>query len=114
MNVQVRKPSDLAKRFQWRDKTGRFHDINKMGTGHLFNTVLMIWNHNMPEEARTQGYTRYRFTPFYTEHYMRSAVKAMIPELVNRTDLTNAQKSQLNKMAAYLSKEPLTEIKELT
>ena len=87
--------------FQWRSREGVFHRIDQMKTRHLFYAVRMIWNHSMPENARSQSYIKYDFSPFYTEDYMRRALSAMCPELLQRTDLTPFQKAEIDRWRAY-------------
>lgn len=78
----------LPERFQWRSKTGAFHFIDEMESNHLFNVLQHIWNHVMPPVLRTTTMNaRRKFGNFYTPDYMRRAVMAIIPELMDRTDL---------------------------
>lgn len=72
-----------------------------MDTRHMFNTVSMIWNHAMPDAARTHNYIRHSFTG-YSAEYMKTAIRVMLPMLLVRADLTSAQKARLDFMARYL------------
>jgi len=103
MSAIARKSTqDVEPAFRWRDRDGGFHDPSGMETRHLFHTVSMIWNHVMPPEAATHDFQRYSFSPFYTEDYMRSAVRAMLPELLGRDDLTAAWRHRIDFMRGWM------------
>ena len=74
-----------------------------MRTGQLFNTLSMIWNHTMPDDAKTHRYKRYSFNSFYTPEYFKLAIRNVIHELLNRDDLTNHQEKRLSFMANYFN-----------
>lgn len=93
---------NLALPFQWRDRDGGFHDPKDMASRHLFHTISMIWNHIMPVEARTHDYRRYAFQAFYTDDYLRRAVRAMLPELLSRGDLKAEWRKRLDFMRGWL------------
>ncbi len=86
--------------FRWRDAGGNYHAPESMETRHLFYTLRMIWNHSMPEVWRIQPFRLYRFQPFYTEEYMRSAITAIGKELLSRPDLLPSWKAQIDFMAS--------------
>jgi hypothetical protein len=79
------------------------HFVDEMETRHLFYTLRMIWNHSMPEEARSPSYKRYTFGAFYTPWYMGDAIRAIIPELQTRADLTSAWRAEIDRWEAYLA-----------
>lgn len=99
------KPKSVAKKppvWKWRTKDGRHFRVREMATAHLFNTILMIWNHTMPETARIQPFRQYEFGAFYTKAYMIAAVQHMATELVTRDDVTARQREILGQMMAWL------------
>ena len=99
-----------ALRFQWKDREDNFHLIDEMATRHLFFTLRMIWNHSMPEDARSVGYHKYRFGSFYTDEYMKDAIKAICRELGQRTDMQATWQFELDRFVNYLiSKKTLLE-----
>ena len=113
MELATRGQYYPEKCFAWRDSSGTFHDIARMETRHLFNVLVMIWNHTMPDDAKTHDYKRYSFSAFYAPRYMQSAIKAILPELSARLDVTFAQAQRLEKMAAYFKEnQPLLEAVE--
>jgi hypothetical protein len=99
----------VATGFRWRDRQGQFHEPRDMETRHLFHTVSMIWNHVMPDDAATHEFRRYQFSPFYTASYMQRAVRALLAELLTRTDLTGAQRQRLSWMRAYITAQSVEE-----
>ena len=103
------KPAEI---FHWRDSKGVFHTPQSMATRHLFCTLRMIWNHRMPEEAKTHNYIKYKFGAFYTRRYMLQAVEELAFELKKRTDLTEDNLTTFARMIAWL-KANGTETKEL-
>lgn len=103
-----------AQTFAWRDRTGQFHLVERMETRHLFYTLRMIWNHTMPTSARLPG-NLYRFGPTYTRKYMIDAIRAIVPELAQRKDMTPDWTTQLERMKDWLSTHQLQsdEVKSL-
>ena len=103
-----------APRFMWRshDDTRRY--VDEMETRHLFYTLRMVWNHSMPEEARSASYKRYSFSPFYTAEYMQDAIRYICRELSTRKNLDPAWQVELDRFAAYLMnrRKLLTEVPE--
>ena len=89
-------------RFQWRDRTGVFHNPKDMETRHLFFTIRMIWNHSAPEYMRIKPYNKYSFGDFYTREYMRDAVKFLAKELGTRKDASVYYTSCIENMLKYL------------
>lgn len=109
--------TDLSQPYTWVDQNGHHHLVQDMETGHLFNTISMIWNHLMPKGAETHNYKRYRFGPMHTFRYMAETVRFMIPALLARPDLTKPQLDRLIFMLQYLrrSQGKIPEVlKELT
>lgn len=99
------KPKAVAKKppvWKWRTKDGRHFRVKEMATAHLFNTILMIWNHTMPESAKFRPFREYEFGAFYTKAYMIAAVQHMATELVTRKDVTPVQKEILRYMMQWL------------
>lgn len=96
------RSTDLGPLYRWRSKDGEFWDPRKMKTSHLFHTVSMIWNHVMPEDARTHNYRRYEFGPFYTKAYLKISAYKLMMELFRRTDRTAAMDQRLQHMHRYL------------
>lgn len=86
---------------RWRTSRGMFIAPKQMKTGHLFNTVVMIWNNFMPDHMATNKfYRRYQFGEYYTEKYLRSILVAMLLELGTRS-LDPNQLLILNKMGTF-------------
>lgn len=83
-----------ATAFVWRQTGGDFIAPADMRTGHLFNTLKMIWNNSAPFEMRLHPIRLYHFCGYYTVDYMTQAVKALVAELAVR-DLTGHQANQL-------------------
>lgn len=81
-----------------------------METRHLFYTVRMIWNHTMPVQAQTATFKRYAFGPRYTKEYMLEAIRAMVPELGTRTDLTPGWAAELQQMINWLARQQLAQL----
>lgn len=92
-----------AEAFRWRDRFGTFHPIDKMETRHLFHTLSMIWNHTMPDDAKTHDHRRYHFSLFYTVDYMRRAIFAIVPELETRPNLAGSWRLRIQFMKDYLA-----------
>lgn len=92
--------------FKWRRGNGEFISPSEMRTGHLFNTVVMIWNHSAPIAWQTYNHRRYVFPEFYTYQYMKQAVAHMLPELLRRPDLTPFQIQTLQRMASFMEHDP--------
>jgi hypothetical protein len=86
----------LVNLFEWRDASGKFHKIKDMETTHLFNILKMIWNHSVPEILKILPYKNYTFSEFYTNNYMRTAVRNITSELFQRVDLKYNQIEDLN------------------
>jgi len=99
------KPKNVAKKppvWKWRGQHGRHFRVKEMATAHLFNTILMIWNHTMPESARFPPFRQYQLGDFYTKAYLVTAVQNMATELVTRDDVTARQRQILGQMMAWL------------
>jgi hypothetical protein len=101
--LQKRPLSDVAQRFKWRDQHGGFTDPASMETRHLFYTLRMIWNHTMPLSARIEPFKRYKFGPFYTEEYLKGAIKHLSTELGTRRDMRPHWEYELGCMIRWLS-----------
>jgi len=94
--------------WRWQTSKGEMLRPHIMRTGHLHNTLVMIWHHVMPESARIRPYYRaYSFGSFYTNEYLQQAIRVMAHELANRADLTSAQRTELRKMQEFLHGTPL-------
>lgn len=108
MTSLVRQQSELTA-FRWRDRDSKLHRVSEMRTAHVFYVLRMIWNHSMPEEARTHNYRRYRFDSSYTVEYMQEAARVMLAELERRDDLDPALTSQLCHMREWATRMRLLE-----
>lgn len=89
------------KQFRWRTSAGDELLPQDMGTTHIYNTVVMIWNHNAPEEFKFHPYKHYRFSSFYTTEYMRDAIVALLMELAFRIDLQGYQYNTIMRMMSF-------------
>ena len=103
-NALIQSGGAVSSPFVWKTQRNLFLRVDQMETRHLFNTVVMIWNHIAPAEARTHNYRRYVFGPTYTVAYMKTAVSAMMVEIYTRTDLSDAQREIFGRMVEYLRK----------
>lgn len=77
--------------FSWRDRTGVFHKVEDMDSRHLYYTVMMIWNHSVPEIIKFRPFREHVFSSFYTGRYMLDAVVIMLKELSLRYSADNNQ-----------------------
>lgn len=107
MNLEKKASTELRPPFQWIDKDGGKHFISEMETRHLFFTVRMIWNHTMPMAARLLPYKQYRFSAIYGPKYLADAVKHMIPELSERTDLQDLWAADIERMKNWFMQQDL-------
>jgi len=106
----LRSATVPAELFAWRDSRGVFHAIDQMETRHLFYTLRMIWNHSVPEYAETRSpHQRYRFGRWYTPERMGEAVRWMMPELRERTDLEPEWRQDLLWMQSWLDRRDVPE-----
>lgn len=103
MDIGVICNKNPATLFQWRDRTGAFYFAKDMKTRHLFYVLRMIWNHTMPDDAKLKPYQKYKFSKFYTEEYLLTAIQALYKELKTRPDLTHQWKSELVRMSNYVN-----------
>jgi hypothetical protein len=91
--------------FIWKDRKGNYHDPVNMETRHLFMTLVMIWNHTMPEQYvfhKSGHWSHHRYTlgPFYSLDYLKQAVYAIADELNGREDLEPEWSFTLSRMQA--------------
>lgn len=108
--VQKLKNKAVVNTFKWRDRKGGYHYPADMETHHLFHTIRMIWNHNMP--MKLKPYKKYTFSETYTPQYLEKALRAMVPELAKRSDIENAFRSDLLVMKRWLSTVQIEERKQ--
>lgn len=101
--VTKRKSSEVLD-FRWLSADGTWYRPRDMVTRHLFHTVSMIWNHSMPPAAHTHRFKRYEFGPYYTTEYMATAVRVMLPELLNRKDIKPEWLDRLRFMATWFNR----------
>lgn len=88
----------------WRDRHGERHRPAQMETGHVFNTMKMIWNNLVPIEFHVGHNPRlYHFGPHYTKDYMVKAIYQMGHQLTQRT-LTDEQMAMLRQMHFYFQR----------
>lgn len=102
MKVTLKPDYDVSHTWRWKDKKHNFYKPKDMTTQHLFNTLKMIWNHTMP--VKVGVYTQYKFPEFYTDAYMKQAIKYMALELVRRNDLYPSSQMQLRFMVNWLAR----------
>lgn len=89
---------DIVAGFRWKDRENNFYYIHEMITRHLFYTVRMVWNHSAPEHMKLTPYHKYKFSKFYSQRYMRTAVQCMIGELKKRKDIRAIWRSDISRM----------------
>lgn len=105
MNIELIKTP--SKTFRWKDSKDNFHIPAHMETRHLFMTLVLIWNHTMPEDARifksgNWTHNLYRLGPHYDMDYLAIAIGSLSQELFKREDLEDAWKATLQRMHIYL------------
>lgn len=109
MNSLMKVCAAVDHTFQWRGAGGeRWYKPQDMATSHLMNTLVMIWNHNMPEDAKIKPYIKHEFGPYYTDKYMKSAIRQLAIELSTRS-LNGAQRAKLDHMLGWLGRLQLAE-----
>lgn len=92
--------------FRWHTHDGRALSVTSMGTTHLLNSLVMVWNHTAPEPLRFKPYRPWRLDlrPGRAT-YWRVAVVYLARELSGREDMTDVQKERfadlVNRAAAY-------------
>jgi len=98
----INQEGDVPKEpFTWRGKGGKLSSVTTMDTTHMFNTLVMIWNHAVPESFKLKPYIHYTFDPdFYTPTYMSTALTTLLVEIKKRRDLTDEQCVKLEKISA--------------
>lgn len=102
MEISLKTEYAIDKTWRWKDKRHNFHYPKDMTTQHLFNTLKMIWNHAMP--VKVGIYNKYTFPAFYTDAYMKQAIKYLAIELSQRQDLFPASQMQLRFMVNWLAR----------
>jgi len=75
---------ELVPKFRWRARNGRKYLPSEMDTHHLYYTLRMIWNHSAPEHLKIRPYKKYIFQQYYSEDYIKEAVRVLLYELVSR------------------------------
>jgi hypothetical protein len=105
MNLELFKMP--SKGFRWRDRKGNFYVPAQMETRHLFMTLVMIWNHTMPEDAvivcsGAWQHHRYNLGPFYEQDYLCIAICTIANELLGRINMEDSWRVTLYKINAYL------------
>ena len=89
------------KPFLWKDSINKFHRPEDMRTDRIFYILRMIWNHSVPNDMQLKPFKRYKFSSFYSEEYMKLAIRALLYELTKRDDLTSYFIKCLNLMCNY-------------
>lgn len=88
----------------WRMRDGALIRPHKMVTRHLHHTLVMIWHHTMPSDARVRlKYVRYSFGPFYSDAYLKEAISIFLTELSGRGDLKPWMVKEIQAMIKYLN-----------
>lgn len=105
---------EIVKGFLWKDGTWNYHTPHSMTTPHLFNTLRMIWNHRMPNDAKMRPYRVCTFGPEYTKDYLSHAIMCLGYELSQRTDLNRRMKSDLRWMMQYVGVKEWSQLLEGT
>ncbi len=102
----------LSNQYQWRDRKGNLYLPSEMETKHLFFTLLMIWNHSVPDIMRIKPYQKYQFNKFYTEEYIRDSVRHIFKELTTRKDINPIFTSKLHQIKTKINE--YKKVKELS
>ena len=102
MKIEPSANYALDKTWRWKDRKHNFYYPKDMETSHLFNTLKMIWNHTMP--VKVGIYNAYTFPAFYTDAYMKQAIKHLTIELAKRNDLYPSSQMQLRFMVNWLAR----------
>lgn len=105
MNITTKNKTEVATVWKWRCKNGIRMRPSKMETRHLFFTLRMIWNNTMPSHMHV-GYKPiyYQFSEYYTDKYLKEAIRYLSLELVKRNDMKPSWKKELNKMISFFDK----------
>ena len=88
----------LTSPFIWKTRDNQYFSVKEMNTMHMFHTLVMIWNHSVPEPYKFRSFKEYVFGPHYSNEYMAQAVGAMLLELSQRDDLPGPQQFKLAKI----------------
>lgn len=92
----------LVEEYRWITQDGQHLRPCIMRTGHLFYSVMMLWHHRMPADAKMFEYRRHRLGSRFTDEFCEITVRIMMAELAARDDLTKWQTGILERMAKYL------------
>lgn len=84
--------------WKWRTRDNTLIAPAQMRTGHIFNTLRMIWNNKLPDYMRVGDVRLYKFNSFYTDEYMAQAIIHLYDELLTRNNVTVEQQRQLAEM----------------
>lgn len=104
VKATVKLPPTVPREWRWRTQDGTMLRPSVMVTRHLHHTLVMIWHHTMPEDARVRDYYRlYSFGPFYTKEYMMQAIRVIMAELVGRDNMQPEWVMELRRMDEYLN-----------
>lgn len=81
--------NSVTRSFTWKDRSGVFHSPREMSTRHIFMTLMVIWNHVMPEEVRIYRSGRwvhhaYKMSAYYSDLYLATAIVELAAELFTR------------------------------
>jgi len=89
--------------FRWVCMDTRVMHPCEMQTSHLFNSIKMIWNHKTPAAWRIQPYTEYKGVRKWGNKETKYAIKNLMCELMNRSDLTPGMIDAIKKMHSHFN-----------
>lgn len=94
----------LDSEFKWRTHSGHYMTAKEMATAHLFNAVVLIWNHTTPEWMKFRPFKEWHFEQTASER--KQALRIFIRELTGRKDLTEFQRNKLFLIHKRLTEHP--------
>lgn len=97
--MSTNKGKSTMKQPIWHTSAGESTRVIDMQTSHLFFTLRLVWNSYMPRPLNVGTGKGAYFTPsFYDAEYMQDIIPAMYKELLERDDISNHHKDQLEDM----------------
>lgn len=104
LRTQLNPFGALWPEFRWLTNEGLDIRPSEMATGHLFNSVMMMWHNCMPADATMYAHRKWRLGRRFTEDYIRLATRVLLLELVSRPDLNQFHLDIIRRMQLYLNR----------
>jgi hypothetical protein len=103
VEADLRAGTDLVATFRWRDRNGRWFWPKDMETRHVFHTIRMIWNNQMPKHMAFRDARFYHFGPSYTPDYLRDALITLWAEFETRKNIPDSYLRDIEFMRRWLA-----------